>query len=230
MAFGSGAIVFEAVTNARQPIDYWDPNNGIEDRGGEPILYGEGPSYSGNPWEVVFLAGVPVPGLCKVKAAPTIKFDKKKPTGENGLTITGQGYLPGPVEIEVMIWTAQQWTFFQEIADLIWVQPKRGGFRTAIDIRYPGTDLWKITSVVVEGVSVPEDGPVPQSKVIKIKAFEFLPPTGPATQTPKASRTKGYKEAEEFKDHPPNNAAGGPSPGVTGTSPNGQPPRNWVTP
>lgn len=195
------------------PIDYWDDN------GGGTVLYGEGPTFAQNPWDVVFLNGDPLPGLCKVKATPTVKFDTKKPGGVDGLTITGQGYLPGPVDIEVVLWTQEQWEFFQAIADKIWIKPRRGQSLKAIDISHPGTDLWKIKSVVVQGVSVPEDGPIPQSKVIRIKAVEFIPPN---TKT----KTKTVKDKAPVHKiiqagSPGSKNAGGKSPGETDTSPRG---------
>lgn len=195
---------------APAPIDYWDDN------GGGTVLYGEGPTFASNPWDCVFLNGNPIPGLCKIKASPTVKFDPKKPGGVDGLTITKQGYLPGPVEIEVVLWTQEQWEFFQSIADEIWIKPRRAGTLKAIDISHPGTDLWKIKSVVVQGVSVPEDGPIPQSKVIRIKAVEFLPPGKTVTKTVKAS---GKVPVDKKIDRAKN--AGGESPGKTDTSPRG---------
>lgn len=199
-----------------QPIDYWDDNNGAKTKDGKDILFGEGPTFSDNPWDIVFLNGEPMPGLCSVKAEPTIHFDKKKPGGVDGLTITGQGYIPGPVQIQVMLWTADQWEFFQAIAAKIWTKPQRGGVQRAIDIKHPGTDLWRINAIVIEGVSVPEDGPVPQSKIIRIKAVQFLAPSKTKTATVKAS---GKVPVDKHIDRAKN--SGGKSPGETDTGPTG---------
>jgi hypothetical protein len=218
MAFASGfAANIQAANPPPSPIDFWDPNGGAVDRAGNPILYGEGPTFSDNPWDLIFLNGDPCPGICSVKAEPTIHFDKKKPGGVDGLTITTQGYIPGPVQVQIMLWTAEQWEFFQAIANKIWIKPKRGGQVKAIDISHPATDLWQIKSIVVEGVSVPEDGPVPQSKIVRIKAVEFLPPEKTRTATVKqAGKVAVDKHVDRAK-----NAQGTKSPGESETGPTG---------
>ena len=204
------------------PIPYWDvapePSAAQKANDEEPqIRFGDGPTYSDNIWDTVFFNGKKLPGVCKVKALPTIRFDKKKPGGADGIALTSQGYLPGPVEIEVLLYTADQWSVFQGLASDIWVKPIRGGKARPIDISHPGTDLWGIKSIVIEGVSVPEQGPVPQSMVIKIKGFEFLPPTGKThVNTPKAS---GKVPVDKHIAREKN--AGGKSPGETDTGPTG---------
>ena len=201
----------------KPPIDFWDPSNSRVDSRGKPIFYGEGPAFSDNPWDIVFLNGQPMPGLCKIKAEPVVHFDKKKPGGVDGLTITAQGYIPGAVQIEVLLWTEEQWEFFQAISDTIWTKPKRGGVIKAIDLSAPGTDLWGIKSIVVEGVSVPEEGPVPQSRIIRIKAVEFVPPGKTKTNTVKSA---GKVPVDKHIDRAAN--AGGKSPGENQTGPTGQ--------
>jgi len=212
-------------TPPQAAIDFWDPPPDGAPKGGQNagavVLYGEGPAFSDNPWDVIFFNSQPVPGICKVKSKQKYLFDKKKPGGSNGLTVTGQGYLPGPVTIEVMLWTQEQWEFFQAIADSIWVKPVRGGTIRPIDVSHPGLDLWRIKAIVIEGVSVPEEGPVPQSKIINIEAVQFLPPsTKTRTATPKSSGAIPSQPELQMKGGP-KNGHGGKSPGETDTGPRG---------
>jgi len=218
MAFATGfAANIQAANPPPGPIDFWDPKSLDATTAGGDVGLAENPTFMSNPWDVVFLNGEPCPGLCRVKAEPTIHFDKKKPGGVDGLTITTQGYIPGPVQIEILLWTPEQWEFFQAVADRIWTKPKRGGTVKAIDISHPATDLWRIKSIVVEGVSVPEDGPVPQSKIVRIKAVEFLPPEKTRTATIKAAgKPKRDKHFITEK-----NAEGAKSPGESETGPAG---------
>lgn len=213
MAFAGGVLF----TPPRGPIPFWEPQTVASSLTDDsPTPNGEGPTYMDNPWDTVLFNGKKLPGVCRVKALPTLRFDKKKPGGSDGLTLTSQGYLPGPVEIEVTLYTADQWTIFQALASEIWNKPTRGGKAKPIDISHPGTDLWGIKSIVIEGVSVPESGPAPQSMVIKIKGFEFLPPTGKATNTPKASGKLPVKKELRRETN-----AGGQSPGQNQTGPTG---------
>jgi hypothetical protein len=166
-------------------IDFWDP----ESIYGDALPRGTGPTYMSNPWDLVYIGGDPIPGLCKVHGLPTLAFDKKKSGGSDGAVITVNGYVPGPIEIEVLLWTQDQWEFFQVLAPKIWRKPskKTKAKDVALTIDHPAFQLWGINAVVVIGVSVPENGPIPQSKLIKIKCVEFVPTTTQnATRTVKA--------------------------------------------
>lgn len=163
-------------------LPFWDP----------VATVAEGPLISEDEWDVVSIAGWPLPGVCRVKGLPTLAFDKKKAGGVDGATVTVNGYLPGPIDIECMIWTDPQWQYFQEIAKDIWRKPnkKSKAAELAVAISHPATDLWNINSVVVLGVSVPEDGPLVGSKIIKIKAVEYVPTVNKSkTKTAVGSRT-----------------------------------------
>jgi hypothetical protein len=187
-------------------IDFWDPSTAV-DNDGAPMLNGSGPLYSDNPWDVVFIGGNPIPGICKVHGLPTLAFDKKKKGGVDGATITVNGYIPGPIEIEVILWTQDQWDTFQALAGQIWRKPnkKTKAADLAVTIDHPAFALWGINAVVIVGVSVPENGPIPQSKLIKIKCVEYVPTTNTnRTKTAKApvpvkkdSRTSGVANGLE---------------------------------
>jgi hypothetical protein len=149
---------------------------------------GEGPTFMPNPWDVAWFNGNALPGKWSVQGLPTLAVDKKKHQGVDGAAITVQGYVPGPIEIEGLIWTRDQWEFFQVFAPGIWRKPlKKAKLATlAVTIEHPGLALWGISKFVVIGVSPPTDGPIKQSKIIKIKGLEYVA-TDAVTRTKTAS-------------------------------------------
>jgi hypothetical protein len=173
-------------------IVWW---NGVSDpaaadaSAGTLFAGGEGPDYAENPWQTVTINGQKLPGLCKAEGLPTLKIDQKKKGGADSITFTATGYLPGPINIECMIWTLSQWQIFQKIAAGIWRKPNRKSKAAdlAVTIEHPGLTLWGISQVIVSGVSTPEEGPYPQSKTIKIRCLEYVPPSrGDKTKTAKS--------------------------------------------
>jgi len=83
----------------------------------------EGPLYAPNPHDLVVLGGRKLPGKCSVEALPTLEYGREKAPGRDGAAIILQGYLPGPIDIEVLMWTEEQWVVFQEVMDLVWTRP-----------------------------------------------------------------------------------------------------------
>jgi hypothetical protein len=160
----------------------------------------DGSLYAKNPDELVVLDGKKLPGVATVKAAPTQQFDLQKINGGDGASVVLRGYLPGPIEIEVVIWTIEQWERWQEIFPAIWRKPgklatksvgsgkkekaaakvaARAGAvaaqQAALTIYHPYLSQFGITRVVVTGISLPEKGPAEQSRVIRIKCMEYTP-------------------------------------------------------
>lgn len=174
----------------------------------------DGTLYPKNAWDATFLGPYRLPGICRVKCAPKIEFDRQKVNGRDGAAIILRGYLPGPIEIECKIWTAEQWTTFQEIAPKIWKKPGKVAIKgkdksaaaavagaaateqAALDISHPATLLWGVRSVVVTGVSAPEDGPEVGTKIIRIQCIEFVA----TSKKPATRNTKGSKGTEIVDD------------------------------
>jgi hypothetical protein len=176
-----------------------------------------GPTFALDAWDLVYLGGDPLPGICDIKGLAQLELDKKKTKGTNGVRLTVTGYQPGPFEVSVKIWTADQWDFMQAWIDTFWIGPRkaRPEFTTskkktgtdpvthaaifrdvttknrapqvAISITNPRTELLGITSCVVQGVSIPEDSDGGDVKVIKIKLVEHVEPTGKATKSARNS-------------------------------------------
>lgn len=231
-------------------ISFWDqPFDGTAPSG-------EGPTYPNNPWDTVFANGKQIPGICKVKCEPKIQITENKAHGNDGATLVLGGHLPGRVEIDVLLWTADQWDKFQELLPILWRKPykadkavvnfaRRSGFaigigadvnestialakarnltipqarlyQSAVVVTHPAFDLLSINSVVVEGISTPEDGAIPQSKTIRLLCRQYMPPKGGAP-----TRVKHTPQVSVVKELQFTANGGGESPSNTDTGPRG---------
>jgi hypothetical protein len=210
--------------------------------------------YPPNPADLCRLKGLYLPGKASVKALPTQDFTREKAPGRDGGTIIMQGYLPGPIDIELLMWKPEQYVIWQSVLKEIWRRPGKisAGFsdrgtefdtagqkkaaeraliaqgaklaeERAIEIAHPMLQPYDINRVVITGISLPEPGPVPGSKVVNIKCMEFVP-TPPKLVT---TRTKGTaKKVPPPTDlyQFPNNGTGA-TPGSTDGGPRGNRPK-----
>jgi hypothetical protein len=196
---GAPVIISDRVGKVTSPIDFWDPSAGNVDSAGDQIFYGTGPLYSENPWDLVYLNGKKVPGICSVECESIQQIDQKKPPKHDGAILTPQGFLPSPIRLSVMIWTEEQWTAFIKLFRKIWRKPLKSSSKDdaihaladiykisikdaeslliAIDVIHPSFQMHSITKVLLRRISHPKDGPVPQSKVIEIEGIQFMDPT-----------------------------------------------------
>lgn len=180
-----------------------------------------GSLYSDNPWDVVILGTERLPGISKGRGFPTLGIDKKKSKGRDGLAFSVNGYLPGPVEIESVIWTPEQWSKWQEIIPGIWRRPTTGsvkGSALAITVSHPAFQFVGINKLVIIGIAPPEKGAFSQSMVIKLKALEFVPPGAVNNKTVQAAPA-GPSVTQHYRtqDAPAPPSAGGN--GLTGPRP-----------
>lgn len=181
-------------------LPFWDPV-------GKGVF---GPKYAPDEWDTVYIGGEQLPGICTVKGEPTLAFDKKKAGGVDGATITINGYLPGPITVECLLWLPEQLRAMEALSPKIWTKPnkKTTAKHLAKPIKNPAFALWGITDVVVLGVSVPEKGPIWGSRVIKIKCVEYVP----TVDKPKTKTAKGSVDFGPINPHlnPASNEAGEP--------------------
>lgn len=83
----------------------------------------EGPDYPPNPVDRVRIGGKLLPGICTVRALPTQVTDLQKPVGADSARLMLQGYLPGPIDIELFMWKRSQWDVWQKLLPLLWPKP-----------------------------------------------------------------------------------------------------------
>lgn len=144
-----------------------------------------GPTYAVDPWDLVVIGGVKLPGLCDVKGIAQLEVDKKKAKGTNKLTLTVTGYQPGPFEVSCTIWTADQWAAFRKWSQDFWIAQRKArppstkankkNPPVALTISHPALSAIGIYSCIVQGLSIPESASVEGAKVIKIKCLEHYP-------------------------------------------------------
>jgi hypothetical protein len=187
--------IFQVVAQAKQAaVPFWD--SGVMSQESLPNSNGDtirviNALYAEHPWDTLTLAGYRMPGLCEIANGLTeIGIDMKKPDGADGSTITIKGYKPGKFEIGCTVWTSDQWTYLQQIIQVVWREKKKKGKlnQIAIDVHHPALQLYGITSCVVEGLTYPQPGKFEGSKVIQFKCIENVP-AGKKRVTKTASKT-----------------------------------------
>lgn len=204
-----------------------------------------GPIYPVNPVDLVILGGEKLPGICTIKALPAQEISRQKVPGRDGATILWRGYIPGPIDLSCVMWLDAQWQIMQDVIGRLWqkpgkqlagkgVAPKKESSKAleravsvaeqaAMDIVHPYLQVLGISRVIMAGVSLPEDGPAPQSKTINFKLLEYVPP-GKKSATKKAKGSlPTFARSTTLEGKGPRNAVAGPSPGEKEAGPYGPP-------
>jgi hypothetical protein len=222
---------------ANGEFDYWDPAGGENNERGQPLLTGTGPTFLSNPWNTIIVQGIQLPGLVAVKCEPRLQLDQAKAPGVDGAKLTLHGYMPGPVEISITMWTQAQWTEFMGSFPILWSKPQKDDpavpiiakkmqlslndarlYKRALTVEHPVFTMFGIRAVVTEGVSAPEDGPIKQSMVMRIKCREYEAPTKRKAASKVSSgvtvvkdlRNDGGQEAKNAGGEPPSKTDMGP--------------------
>jgi hypothetical protein len=91
---------------------FWDHEAGFE-----------GPDFSDNPWDVLFLDKQKVPGISDVRCRGIERIDEPKRTGGDGGPIILRGRELCHVEMTVKLWTPSQWIIWQILEAQIWRLP-----------------------------------------------------------------------------------------------------------
>jgi hypothetical protein len=151
------------------------------------------PTQNPEQWQEVILAGVVLPGLCKVKVSGGQKIDKKDAPGADGESTTQQGERAKTVDITLRMWTPEQWAKYQEVHG--YLEPPIGK-RVPLDIVNAKTTLRRVKSIIIETIEGPDWDPDKGFMTVGIKAVEHKPPP------PKAATKKNTapKTAQEKAD------------------------------
>lgn len=122
---------------------------------------GEETLYPGNAWDRVKLGAYKLPGVCSVSVKPARRVDKQTKNGGDGSVKIFKGLDDAKVDIEITIWTPEQYEELHRITGLIWPgagkDTKHEGKRTsagtktqlALDITHPECERYGIASVVI---------------------------------------------------------------------------------
>lgn len=177
-------------------IDYWDPAV-LGKPDGKALFYGGGPTFLKNRWDSMWFNGQQMPGLWSVKrGSPSLQIDQKKGPGHDGARLSLHGILPAEIEMTVTIWNGDQWNVFVKMVPVFWRRPTKDNkeigalsqslgisktdaklYQSSVAASHPALDLYGISNIIVRQPSLPQDGPIRQTKVITIAAIESLPPT-----------------------------------------------------
>jgi hypothetical protein len=197
----------------------------------------EGPVYAKNPWDLVILNGFRSPGVATVKCIPQVKIDLPKEVARDGGPATEKGHVPAKVDIQIKIWTPDQWDAMQNLMEAIWRQPGQkyrlelvGGIlpqtsttgtgdktkaKPAITIAHPCCALYGVTAVMLESPESPDSAPEVGAKIIRLKGVQYIARSNqPAdrkvrgARVPLAPELQGTKSAPPFK--PPSQTDGVP--------------------
>jgi len=137
----------------------------------------EGPLIAPNPWDTVKLGDMWLPGVCKVRAEPTHVYEQRKIQGHDGAALVMRGYLPGPIEVECLMWTEPQWEHFQEWLGRYWRMPLKQSPTAERAAAANVTDVTTTAAVdVVVDVDPKKASTLAKAKLTRERALDIVHP------------------------------------------------------
>ncbi len=169
-----------------------------------------------NPWDVVYLDGKRVPGLCELTGPdPSLRIDTKKPPGFDGADLTPLGIQPTVLDLKIKFWTGGQWELVQDFIERVWRKPLKD-FRGSpaarktqpiYTIDHPMLVPYGITQVVITACGLPKDADgTKQIKTITLRLHEYVQPNRNKKAPSKVAHNPGI--VDPYKSNIPDNAPG----------------------
>ena len=144
------------------------------------------------PWNRCTLGKFELPGIVRIKATmPKLDVDKKKVKGKGAAKLTINGWEPGTLEIECLIWTPAHFHFWNKLQ--LEIAPENQKTPPSYDIRCPQINP-RINSVLVTYVSGIEDGKEVGTKLGKISCLQNVPKPKATGGSPGSSIPAEYQE------------------------------------
>jgi hypothetical protein len=145
------------------------------------------------------IAGVIVPGLVTFTGELGRKLDVKNAKGSDGATITDDGADPETIEIQVIIWNAEQWTkFWTEVAPLVNPNNTKGKL-APVDVSHPVLYIVGVKRAYVEKMSLPKPGKIPQTQEFTIRMRGWRPePKNPTSKSKTPEKAAGTGSGSEW--------------------------------
>jgi hypothetical protein len=211
------------------PTASWGPDPGINDSDGRPILGGTGPLYSPNTWDSVWLAGKRLPGVCSITGDSSLQVDQQKGPKHDGAVLILHGILPFPGEIQVKIWTEEQYQELERILPLVYRKPlkdskqlaqiaKESKISTAeaqklqMAVAFFAPRVSKsidVSQVIVTKIGTYQPGPEAQTWVMSLRCIQYSPPsTKTAPSKVKPAPKDAPIEPNVGKNPPPSQKVG----------------------
>ena len=140
---GSSQITAQAAT-----VPFWDvPPVSIDPR-----------TAGFSPWDTVSISGQIFPGMARVRAKRSKRYDVKMSKGPSGAAFTFVGWKPADVEISISIWTQSQLNTLQSLLPIVLTKPGTLQSQDGLDVYHPSLSLIGIRSVIVFDVEPLEPG------------------------------------------------------------------------
>ncbi len=182
------------------------------------------------PWERVTIAGIQLPGLCRVTSpGRPRKVGTYSGPGEEVEELLDFGAQAGHVSIACLMWTPDhlaRWEAFTEaqekrIDNFRWQQvsaPNDAASVPAVEIQHPGLALARITTIYLTQIGVLDDGPIKGTKVGTILGTEYREKKREKAKSqkvkPVVSADNDFSEIERMEIAPelqaPSNTESGP--------------------
>lgn len=137
------------------------------------------------PWESVQLAGVWLPGICRVRSAKARKALVVAGPGADAEELIDTGAEASGITITCVMWTPGHLAAFEDFYRKIEEVSGTRAKRSSVDVSHPGLNMLGIASVYVTLVTVPEPGSVRGTYEATIQAQEWRPEAKGAKGTPK---------------------------------------------
>lgn len=152
-----------------------------------PYWHPVGENPAGSLWDFLWLGGGLVPGFCVAfDIEKSRSIDQAKQKGQDGITLTDNGYEGAPVKATQILWKQSHWDDFTD-----WLpnyDPQRpGGSRTPLDIVHPAAALLAVHSVYLKKIHLAN--PVKGILRVDFEMVQWFPAT--ATAKSKAA-AKGF--------------------------------------
>jgi len=195
----------------------------------------EGPLYAPMPWDTVTIGGIQIPGIVSVKSGSVEKkIDIQKPHGRDGGALIERGLVPGKFDIDVLLWTPEQWAKWKEIRPFLYRRAGKLDFndrkrkvaadsdvalaeKAALTVMHPALASVEITRMLIASITIPVVDREDKTVSFTIRCVEYLPP-GKKTAVRKANGVKA-PAAAPFLLNPTVNKPAAPS--KTDGGPNG---------
>ena len=130
-------------------------------------------------WDQLILAGNTWPGLADVSGSGVKhRIDVKKTKGKDGSVLKDNGMDPAKLKINLRIWTAEQWSRFNELLPLI--HPKRkGGSREPTELIHPQANLLGIKAIYINQIDFHDLDRSNRIMTVTMSAIEWIPRPAP---------------------------------------------------
>lgn len=150
-----------------------------------------------SPWNVVKIAGTPLPGRAAVRGSLGNKVDRKKVPGQDGDTMTHLGYEPAKVEVTLVLWSEDQLRAFEKIVPILRPRKLPGNQEPKpVTVYHPALEIYGIRALFLMELGLPEPGQAAGTYEVKIQFAEYFKEVEKNNVTKGATVAKGAPKSD----------------------------------